>query len=162
MLCVNAGTTIFTGASAEHFYAGQAPSDPTASTDGAVGSNWGSQAAISRYSPFSDGHIYDTFGSTAQQNVATHPAGILASPYIYDSYSASADWQQFLNGTRNFTNGVNTVGFNAAGPYLFFAGGAVYGNQQYGEWLGINRKLSNTERTAMTRYFGTRYGVTVP
>lgn len=88
------------------------------STGGAGGSGGihqiGLVAAGSTHVPFTDGVIYDASGSTVRKT-AGNPTPSLASPFLYDVWSATTDWSLRLNRASFFTTAVNTVSFPAAG-----------------------------------------------
>ena len=67
-------------------------------------------AANSHY-PFSDGIIYDTFGTTVRKTVGD-PAPALTNAHIYIAISAASDWRSYLNGTLLFSTATNAVSFD--------------------------------------------------
>jgi hypothetical protein len=113
--------------------------------------------------PYTDGNIYDNFGSTTRPAMSGHPAGGCASPFIYDSYSAASDWRAYFNGnpTPFFTTNSNTVAFfNNVAPFLF-SWTTFYSTMTIAEWIVYNRVLGTDERKAVSGYLGSRYAIQV-
>jgi hypothetical protein len=103
----------------------------------------------SHYRWDSDGNIYDNFGSTARKTVGSPGATpILASAFhVYNSYSASADWQAFFDNSSLFSTVTNTVAFPAA-PELGRSQNTTYhidGNVAH--FVMCSAKLTSTERS---------------
>ena len=140
--------------SAERLFVGKAASDPASGTESVVDTN-GVQGNII---PFSDGKIYDAFGSTVRKVYAKVPS--LASPFIYDAYSAASDWQGYVNGSSQFATGTNTVAFQATAIQLFVSGG-VFSSMPLSAYMMYTRKLDVGERYRLTRYLGNIYGIAV-
>jgi len=163
--CVNAANAVVNTTAAERFLVGQSTlGDPyTGAGLNSVEVQWGSDINTTAI-PFTDGHVYDGFATSARKDTGTHsPAGLLASPYIYSSYSQANDWRQFFNGTAGFTTATNTFAMSASVPNIVGAtdqGQACTGS--FSEWIVYNRVLSSVERTQVTRYLGSRYAITVP
>lgn len=115
----------------------------------------GSDSAVALYT-YTDGQIYDTFGTTARKTVGD-PASDLSSQFrVYHTHSASADWKAFLDNVQIFTTGSNTVGFLTSG--LFF-GLSVGGAQRLDAWvveIVISKGIADsTKRAAMHTYLTT-------
>src|SRR5262249_28096178 len=60
--------------------------------------------------PYTDGTIYDTFGTTVRKTTVD-PAPALTSFRVYTVKSSSGNWTSYLDGTQLYTTGSNTVGF---------------------------------------------------
>lgn len=75
---------------------------------------FGSDVAAAHY-PFTDGKIYDDFGSTARKNT-DNPVTSLTSYHVYNVRSASGLWERTINaatsGTDFYQTLTNTVGWN--------------------------------------------------
>jgi hypothetical protein len=116
----------------------------------------GSDSAEMLY-PFSgDSKIYDQFGTTARKTV-DDPTPALTSFRIYSVYSASGDWQAYLDGVSLFSTGTNTVGFNAS-PLLGW-GGTDFLDGDIAEVIIYDHKITGTERTNIVTYLQTKYGL---
>jgi hypothetical protein len=158
----NASSMWSGAADGERFLAGQADADPSSGQNGAGGggSRWGT-SGTSEYLGFSDGNIYDQFGTTVRKTISK-TAGILASPFIYESYSAASDYQAFVNGASVFTTATNTVGFGTSQPTLFLDNGGDQGTNQIGEVVAFNRKLTAIERVMVSEFLGRKFAIVVP
>jgi hypothetical protein len=93
-------------------------------------------------------------------------AGYFASAHVISCLSAPADWRMWLDGTLEYSTGTNTVSGSTNGT-LTAVGGApeqplvrMYG--QVAEVIIAAPVLTTEQRTAVTRYLGKRYGITVP
>lgn len=75
--------------------------------------DFGSDAANDTHYPFTDGIIYDDFGTTARKTTV-NPTPALTSPRNYCVISAASDWRSYLDGSNLHTTATNTVGFLAA------------------------------------------------
>ena len=60
--------------------------------------------------PWTDGDIYDSFGTTSRKNVGTPPE-TLAKLNLYNVLSKSSKWSARLNTTEFFTTSSNSVGW---------------------------------------------------
>jgi hypothetical protein len=99
--------------------------------------------------------IADNFGSTTRKDQAGAPEQDLSQYHIYGAVSTSAEWTSRINGTLNYTNSINTVGFSDS-PRIglsqswYFAGDMA-------ELVIYNRALSDAERSAVISYLGAKY-----
>lgn len=127
-------------------------------------SQWGSDATAAHY-PFTDGVIYDDFGSTARLTTG-NPSTSLATWHVYDVRSASASWIRSINGATAgadfFSTGTNTVGWGTT-PQL----GKDNGNltlAYLAEVIFYSRILDDaTERKPVIHvYLNTKYGFALP
>jgi hypothetical protein len=108
--------------------------------------------------PFTDGVIYDAFGSTARKTTV-NPTPSLAQPFIYNVTSVAGQWTSRLNGTQIHTTGTNTVGWTTAPTLgrggnitLFFAGVVA-------EIIMTAGAMSTASRDSVLRYLRARYGI---
>jgi hypothetical protein len=143
---------------AEVFLIGRRDADPPP-TD-ATSPIWvmGSSGDGSSLVPYSDGNVYEDFGSTTRKS-AGNPAASLASPFSYNVVSIAGEFTVRVNGTQLYTTATNTVGWSAT-PRLgrtlvaswFFAGVTA-------EVVMTVGKMSATDRTELRTYFHGRYAV---
>jgi hypothetical protein len=100
--------------------------------------------------PWTDGVIYDAFGSNARKTTA-NPATTLAQLNVYNVVSAPGSWTNYLNGTQIFNTGTNTICANpTSGARLFFSiGGAYYLNGYVSEAIIYTSPLTNPQRTGI-------------
>lgn len=139
----------------EVFLAVQAAADPgVAGKTGLwrMGVNAGSDA----HYPFTDGVIYDDWGSSARKTTV-NPTPSLASPRIYNVISTATEWTSNLDGAQIFTTATNTITFHATpwlgkGPAVFLDGWvraiAIYSS-----------KLSASDRASVLAWFKAFCGV---
>lgn len=84
--------------------------DPPAVGDGRLYS-FGSDGQICHI-PYTDGQLYENFGSTARKTT-TNPTQSFATKYvIYNVRSAAGAWSNHVDGVLNFSTATNTVGWN--------------------------------------------------
>lgn len=144
----------------ELFIVGRVNADPPALGNQTGIATFGS-AADAAHLPFTDGTVYETFGSTTRHTVG-NPAASLAEPFIYNVTSVAGELTARLNGTQIYTNAVNTVGWSAAptiGQSLPSSGAWLQG--VLAEVIVYGAKLSTTDRTNVQAYLASRYGITV-
>lgn len=150
----------FTALTAGHaFIVFKRTADPAASTASAGLWCFGSHTTGSVV-PFTDGVIYDQFGTTVRKTTV-NPAASLTSPRVYEVVSTSTEWSNHLDGTQLFTTATNTVGWNTATN----VGWAGSGNSSYmdgdiAELIICPAKLGTTDRAAMKSYLNTKWGTT--
>jgi hypothetical protein len=144
---------------ATRFYVAKAALDPPAAASTSMMCNFGSSGSDD-HTPFSDGVVYDGFGSTTRRTVG-NLAPSLASPRVFVTVSAAADWRYWVDGGAPvFSTGVNTVGWDPA-PNLGIFHGA---NQSYvgdmAEAIIYNSKLSLADINQVGQYLATKWGTT--
>lgn len=106
------------------------------------------------HTPFTDGVIYDSAGSTARKTVG-NPTPSLAAPHVYDVISVSGEWTANLDGAQLFTTATNTVGWSAT-PTIGSTGNPM--NGYVGDVVIFDRKLTTdlaTVRARLKAWFGT-------
>lgn len=112
---------------------------------------------------FSDGNVYDQWGSTTRRLTGNPPTSI-AMPHLYGVVTTGTEWTNSFNGTQLFTDAVNTVGFN---PFTLGAGAATnvaptnFCDARLGEQLVYSRKLDAGENVAVKQYLAAKWGLTV-
>lgn len=144
--------------SAEVFIVRKAASDPASPfpDEGAIwhfGTNVNGDLA-----PFSDGNVYDAFGSTARKPTGD-PTTSLASWHIYNVTSVSGEWTSRINGVQHFTTATNTVGFDTS-ALLGKTLGALGSSSMTTIWI-FDAKLSTTDRASVTQYLAFDNGISI-
>jgi hypothetical protein len=118
---------------------------------------YGSDPATTHF-PYTDGIIYDGFGSTARKTTA-NPATTLAQWNQYEVLSVSGEWTSWLNGTQLYTTATNTVGWTAS-PILGSSDGtSIYLEGQIGEVLVYNSALSSYNRNRVEDYLRSKWNL---
>jgi uncharacterized repeat protein (TIGR03803 family) len=113
----------------------------------------------SSYPDARDGHIYDDFGSTTQQDVGK-PSQDLTVPHLYNACSAANLWQARLDGALIYSGTTNQVGFRSNpemgslpdSPTWFFAGDVA-------EMIVYDHVLTDSDRAAVTQYLTEKYAL---
>jgi hypothetical protein len=111
--------------------------------------------------PYSDGNIYESFGTTARKTVG-NPTPSLAAWRLYNISSASGAYTVRLDGTQIFTTGTNTVGFPTA-PQLGRSWTTTFTTYFPGDYaeLIVCSVLSGGDRTSMNAYIASEYSLTI-
>lgn len=147
------------------FVVGKLIADPTTGT---IYGFWrfgtgGAECAV----PFTDGIIYDDFGSSTRRTTS-NPTPSMTSPFLYEVVSTSSEWTNKLNGTQLFTTATNTVSWDLSGSSIGGSSGTGYLGLT--AWLGgdlgevilYNGKLSTSDRSSLVSsyingYWGTSF-----
>jgi hypothetical protein len=143
---------------AEVFVVFKVPADPTVGFEGAIW-KFGTDAAASDLVPFTDGNVYDGFGSTARKSTG-NPTDSLAAYVLYNIVTTATEWTSFINGTQHFTTATNTVGFSAT-PTLGANVIPAYSMASVCELILCSAKLSAGDKTSVKSYIATKYGLTL-
>ena len=108
--------------------------------------------------PYTDGIIYDSFGSTTRQTVG-NPSTSLAQWNIYNVTSVAGEWTARLNNTQIFTTGTNTVAVDwcLLGSSSQAPGTNIYLNGWIAEFFVFGAVLTSSQRTDMYNYLNTEY-----
>lgn len=119
-----------------------------------------SDTANGNYIPFSDGKIYDGFGSTARKATAAAPNPAVTSWHVYEAISTSTEWTVQQNNVQIYTTATNTVGW----PATAFLGGnsATPDISMVGDIamvLLLDHKASAAEDTAIHAFTTDAFGV---
>lgn len=127
----------------------------------------GSPGTTEDYFPNTDTKIYAGFMSSARKSTnVIKGAGYFASARVVSCLSAPNDWRMWLDGTLEYSTGTNTVSASTNGTSTAIGGAPeqpvvrMYG--QIAEVIIAAPVLTTEQRTAVTRYLGQRYGITVP
>jgi len=127
---------------------------------------WKWTVGLSSHHPWDgDGQIYDDFGTSVRKTAGT-PIVALNTWHVYNVYSAANDYGVYINGSLQFTTVTNTVQFWAQDAIV----GMSWYEPQYpgnqdpydGDIAAIlfyDRKLTATERTNITTYLKSVYGI---
>ena len=119
---------------------------------------FGSDSASTHF-PYTDGTIYDSFGTTSRKSTA-NPATTLAQWNIYEVVSASGEWTSYINSVQLYTTASNTVGF-AASPNITIgstASESAYLAGMIGELVLYDSALDLTNRGLLETYLQTKWG----
>ena len=109
------------------------------------------------FHPFASGYVYSRFGSTARPQMNA-PAD-LQPAHVASLRSAPASWEWWLNGTSQYSNTSNVVGWGSAGGQTL--GRNTVGSNyrgQIAEVILYNRALSTVERQQVESYLKTKWG----
>lgn len=111
--------------------------------------------------PFTDGNMYNGFGSSARKNAYWATGGVLDSWHIYDIWSAANDWGMNLDNVNKFTTATNTVSFRSDCRIGRDSSSVeTFGLQGYiAEMILYNRKVTPTERTDIYDYLAAKYAI---
>lgn len=105
---------------------------------------------------YTDGNIYDDFGSTTRQTVG-NPTPALTSWHLYEVRSASGEWTAWLDGEVLHTTEINTVGLE---DYCTL--GKSRGNTFLVGWIAAFIVTTTFNHTTLRTYLATKYGITLP
>jgi hypothetical protein len=137
----------------------KADADPPAA--GASGLwSFGAGGGVSTHYPWTDGRVYDTFGSTLQKDTG-NPTLALTSFRLYCVRAAAGSWTSWVDGTQHYTTASNTVLFPAT-PKLGQGGSAAYHfDGDVAELLLYDSALSSTDRDSVEAYIAAKYALTI-
>lgn len=155
---VNAGTAM------QAVIVGKRGSDPASGAPD-LGGLWKHGAADLINVPFTDGNVFDGFGSTLRKDaLSVNPSDSFASWFVYEARSSSTEWSNVLNGTPLASTGANTVSTSAA---IRLAAGqygtpAVLGNVRIAEFILFgDGVLSEWESENLRAYINRTHGLTI-
>lgn len=173
--CINFNVGYFTvpdfmtGFAAGHAFAvvkinNDPPGPPGATGTAQCGSpmgHWTSDASLDSLYPFTDGIIYEAFGSTARKTTV-NPAPSLTSWRLYECRSASGAWSNHLDGTQLFSTGTNTVGWSTT-PFIgrSIAGVTATLRGNIAEVIFFSRVLNSTEIASIKSYLTAKFALTI-
>jgi hypothetical protein len=121
--------------------------------------DFASNTANAAHFPFTDGTIYDDWGSSDRKTTA-NPASALTDFRLYNVRSANNAWSNHLDGTQLHSDTSHTVGFAATpligqSPATFFLDGDI------AEFVMCSSVQSAPERADLHAYFEAEYGLTI-
>lgn len=105
--------------------------------------------------PYTDGVIYDGFGSTARKTTGD-PAQRLDQVHLYNVLSRSGEWTSRINGMTHFTISANSVNFVTSPTLGYTVSGQVFSGDM-AEVLIYERPLTSGERDTVGFYLNTKY-----
>lgn len=120
----------------------------------------GTEPTNSGIYPWTDGQIYEEFGTTVRKTVGNPTPSLSSAFRLYNVISAAGEFTVNLDGTQLFTTATNTVGFPAA-PTLGKGIGATFFAGQWCEWVLLNAKASTTQRAHLKAYFASKFALTI-
>jgi hypothetical protein len=132
----------------------------TTATTGPVLGDWGTVTSQGVHFPWTDGAIYDHFGSNVRKTVG-NPASPLTNWRMISKVSAPNDWRYYIDGALFYSTASNTVawGNNPRIGASYFNSYKYYGD--IAEILVFPSALSNTDRLAVETYLATKWGITL-
>lgn len=150
------------GASGEVFYVCKHDADPSPSgaNAGPLVGNFGS-AGLSSVQPWTDGNIYEAFGSTTRHSCG-NPVPSLANLHILHMSSQANLWFIRVNNSSLFSTATNTVGWrsdpqigrdNVQGIWWFIG--------LMAEIIFIQSTLTETQRTDTANYLAAKWGIAI-
>ena len=143
--------------------------DPPTNTAlaGAPLENWGSYNQYFDHQPYTDGTVYNSYGSTTRQTVG-NPTPSLASQFRFITIRSKAgQWNFRLDGTQLYNTTTNTVGWGTApalgrGTATYISGATVYWVGDLFAVVACNAYLSDADATSMESYLTGRVGTQTP
>jgi len=158
------GPTLASLTAGEVFLVVKLTNDPplTANSSGLwhVGVN-GADPFPNTHYPFTDGIIYDAFGSTTRK-ATVNPTPSLAAWRLYNVNSVDGEWTSRLDGTQLFSTATNVAGFPAV-PKLgnSITGGLYFLGGDIAELFIYDRKVTAAERAQVNAYVAAKYALTI-
>lgn len=121
---------------------------------------WDFSTAVSNaHVPYSDGTIYDSFGSTSRFGTV-NPTPALTSWRMYSVTSKSGEWTSYLDGTQLYTTASNTVGITTS-PKLGRSLTTYYLNGDIAFLAICSPVITGTNLSNMKTYIANKYGLTI-
>jgi hypothetical protein len=121
---------------------------------------FGSDAQNTHF-PYTDGVVYDQFGTTARKNTGDPTTDFAAAFRLYNVVSQAGEWTSRINTTQHYTTATNTVGFTTA-PLLGYGnvgGGNYYLDGDVAEALLYDSVLSGSNRASVENYLNGKYAL---
>jgi hypothetical protein len=115
------------------------------------------------YYPYTDGNVYEDFGSTVQYNEIGHPASGVTQFSLFNVSAQSGQWTGRIDGVTLLNSTTNTVSFNSS-PLLGSNGSNPF-DGQIAEVIVYNSVLNAAQRTTVGQYLQGKYnlpGIAVP
>ncbi len=116
-------------------------------------------AGANNHIPYTDGNVYDGFGSTVRKGTGNPTLNLSTTVRLYEVITTSSEWTSKIDGGAHYTTATNTVGWDAVGSYLGADNyyGAVAMTGHVAEMVLCSAKLT-TERATLIAYLNARYG----
>ena len=108
--------------------------------------------------PFTDGKVYETFGTTVRKVTAADVTPDLESWHHYNVESSSGNYKMRIDSTEVLSTASNTVGFPAAPKIGEGLSGASNG-PKIAEVLIYDHVLAALDRADVIDYLETKYGL---
>lgn len=119
-------------------------------------------SGLGAHYPFSDGKIYDDFGSTTRKAI-NDPGIALDTWRVYEVISTSSEWTALIDGSQIHTTGTNTVGWPSSGQTAL----GINRDETVGfqGWIAgaymFSAKKTGSDRTTLITYINSRFGLSV-
>lgn len=107
--------------------------------------------------PWTDGNVYDSFGTTARKSTG-NPTPSMASWNLYNVRSASGAWSSHFNGTQRYSTATNTVGM---GGYTLGKSSSYFMEGHFAALIICDSVLSTGDRASLHAWVTTEYGLTI-
>jgi hypothetical protein len=108
--------------------------------------------------PFSDGNIYDGFGSSSRKSVG-NPAPTMVEWRLYTWKSRDGEWKLFMDGAQIFTTATNTLDFDPLAKDLGQADNGWRGH--FAELLVTDAYDDEAQQEEMQTYLADKWGLTI-
>lgn len=126
-----------------------------------TGMFWFGTATTRSHHPYTDGIVYDGFGSTTRKDTG-NPSTDMTAWNTYRVLTKSGEWTSWFDGTQFYTTATNTVGFKTAcelGHAFFPATTNYYLNGEVGEVLLYDNDISDDDAADIEDYLATKWGL---
>lgn len=117
-------------------------------------------AGANMHYTWTDGNIYDSFGSTGRPNMG-NPTQDLTQFHIYHVRSESGFWESRINNVVHYSSASNTVGFRSD-PYLGRSNGGFYLDGEIAEFRFYEGTLTAGERDTIFNSLNGAYIIPEP
>jgi hypothetical protein len=102
--------------------------------------------------PYTDGNVYDGWGSTVRKSTGNPTLSISSAFRLYCVSSSSGDWTSWFDGTQHFTTATNTVSFPATPTFGRSFSTNWYLDGDVAELFIFDSALSTGDRQLMEAY----------
>jgi hypothetical protein len=148
----------FLGTSAaEMFVVIKGNNDPATSTMNSGYMGFGSDGVSGIHYPYTDGVIYDAWGSTFRKTTV-NPSQNLDAWHIYNAQSETNNWTSRINGVQIFNTASNTVGWKAT-LSIGWDGITEFFDGKIAEILVFQPVLTTMERSDILNYLNNKYAL---
>jgi hypothetical protein len=119
---------------------------------------WQYGVGLATHFPFTDGVVYDDFGTGARKTTG-NPAASLAQWNVYEVTSKENGWTDWVNGAQHHTTGTNAVAWpTQPNTTLGKSLGSVWFAGYIGRVLVYNSDLAAGDRAALRAYLKAQWG----